>query len=163
MLGDFNTRSWLGRWERGDFAHSVVTLLGDGHGWAAVLPFLGAVAVAAVVLVRSAQPFDVREAPAAAGALLAWLVALAAAPDLLRTDELAGEVWGAVALVALVAAIAVALARPLDLRLVAAAPLLLLLIPGFASHTKQALAVAVVSLAAIVAASVLPRGRRRPA
>ncbi len=149
LLGNDDTRSWLRRWQHGDFAQTVVTLLGDGHSWLAIAPFLVAALVAAV-LAAARLPKPTLDATAIA-AVGAWAIVLLAAPDLLRTDRSVGQAWGLIALVALLAVLALLLARPTPSRLVAAAPLGLLALPHFASHTKQSLAACVAAVLLLAA------------
>jgi len=55
LIGDNDTYGWIVRWRHGDFVRSVLSLLGAGHGWLAVLPFLAGVA-AAVAAAASSLP-----------------------------------------------------------------------------------------------------------
>lgn len=160
MLGGDDTASWLRRWERGDFAHSVVTLAGGGHGWASVAPFLAATGLAATFGLAALRPRLRRsEAASAFAALAAWALILVVAPKLIGIDRAAGEWWGAAALLVLVVAVGLLVARARHLTTAAALPLAAFLVPGFADHTKWALAVAVVVLAAAVALELVRRGR----
>jgi hypothetical protein len=88
MLGGFDTASWLRRWADGNFAHSVLTLVGAGNGWVAVAPFLVAV-VAAVVAAAGTLPVRLsrRDIAIAAASLLAWGGVLVAAPSLVTVAE----------------------------------------------------------------------------
>jgi hypothetical protein len=159
LIGNDDTASWLRRWRHGDFAQSVVTLGTGEHGWVEIVPFLVAVgAVGALATVRLPVPRPELLAPVA---LSAWLLLLAAAPDLLQTDRAVHQQWGLVALLVLVAALVVVVLRPTPLHLAAAAPLAVLALPGVAAHTKQSLAVAGLSLVAGLALSVRPLARAR--
>ena len=155
LLGTDDTHSWIARWEHGDFAQSVVTLLGSGHGWIAIAPFLFgvAIAVAAVVPSLTRLHFD----GWSVGALLGFVVIFLAAPDLLHTDRAVGQRTGLVTLIALVVALVGVLRRRDRPRLIAGLPLLALVVPGFAAHTKQSLAAVALSIAIVVAVEL--RGR----
>jgi hypothetical protein len=157
LLGNDDTHSWIVRWQHGDFAQSVVTLAHGGHGWLALSPFLAGLAVA-IAAATSALPrpqFTVRGL-AALGALG---VLFLAAPDLLRTDRAVGQNTGLLALCGLLLVLIV-LALRSDLGfLVAGIPLAALAVPRFASHTKQALVVVLISLIGVAA---LEWRRRQP-
>jgi hypothetical protein len=157
LLGNDDTRSWLRRWENGDFAQTIATLLGDGHSWLAIAPFVLAALVAAL-LAAAWLPRPALDATAVV-AVGAWAIVLVAAPDLLRTDRNVHQTWGLVALVALLAAVAFLLGRPTWLRVAAAAPLGLLALPGFASHTKQSLLVCLAALVLLGASRLAPLQR----
>jgi len=70
---------------------------------------------------------------------------------------------GLVALVVLVAALIVLVVRRDRLALLAGVPLVALVVPGFASHTKQALAVSALSLVAAAASEARRRRTATPA
>jgi hypothetical protein len=160
MLEDDNTRKWLRDWADGDLTHTVVTLAGDGHGWPAIVPFVAAVAVAAgVAAPRRLRPARL-DVTTAALALAAWVVLLTAAPDLMLVDELTGEAWGAIAVPVVVVALGVAVAHAGSPAVLGGAPLLLLLTARFSLHTKQALALACLSIAATLALAWLSARRR---
>jgi hypothetical protein len=157
LLSGFDTRHWVDRIRAGNFAATVLSLGGIGHGWLAILPLfalvLAGVAAAAVTSPRAL----VRSDPALAGAaLVAWILVEHAAPTLLHVDVLTGQDWGLVAVVALLAAVALAVARG---RLIAAVPLLAFGTARFDTHTKWALALA----ALVLIATVLPGRARRSA
>lgn len=159
MLGEDDTRLWLRRWEDGEFTQTVVTLAGDGNGWLAVAPFLVAAVVAALAGLGGA-PADVRrpDVVLAAAVLAGWLVLLTAAPNLLQTDRLADETWGAVAVAALAGAVALSAVAG-RYAVLALAPLLVLFVPGRADHSKQALLLALLALAGALAAALYERKR----
>jgi hypothetical protein len=160
MLEDDDTRKWLRDWADGDLTHTVVTLAGDGHGWPAIVPFVAAVAVAAgVAAPRRLRPARL-DVTTAALALAAWVVLLTAAPDLMLVDELTGEAWGAIAVPVVVVALGVAVAHAGSPAVLGGAPLLLLLTARFSLHTKQALALACLSIAATLALAWLSARRR---
>ena len=138
LLGNDDTHSWVTRWENGDFAQSVLTLVGQGHGWLAVTPFLLAVAVA-VVAAFSQLPRP-RLTARAVAALVGWLICFKAAPALLHTDRAVHQAFGLVTVVALVVIALAMLVRLEGVALLLGAPLLLLAIPGVAAHTKESLA-----------------------
>jgi hypothetical protein len=157
LLGSDDTHSWVVRAEHGDFAQSVVTLAHHGHGWLAVVPFLLAVAVAVACTVPSLPP--PRVTPRAVAAIAGWLILFLAAPDLLGTDRAVHQSTGLLALIAVALAVVAVLARDDLALLLAGVPLLALALPGFAAHTKHALVVALLSLAA--AGGLLLRRRLR--
>jgi hypothetical protein len=155
LLSNQDTRHWLDRIRAGNFAETVVSLAGGGHGWLAILPFYvlilaAAAATASLLPVRWERP----EVGFAAAALVAWALLEHAAPILLRVDRAVGKPWGALALVALAVALAIAFSRRSWLP---ALPLLALFTVRFDEHTKWALALAVLVLLALAA----PVVRRR--
>jgi hypothetical protein len=74
-------------------------------------------------------------------------------------DELTGEVWGAVAVPVVALALGVAVAHAGTPAVLGGAPLLLLLTTRFSLHTKQALALACLSIAATLALARLSARR----
>jgi hypothetical protein len=147
LLQNDDTRHWLSRIVHGNFTATVVSLSGVGHGWLAILPFyaLVLIAVAAAVAATPRLPVSRRDLWTAGAAVLAWVLVEHAAPELLRVDRLVHESWGVLAAIALIAAAAWAVIR---LR-----PEGLLLLPfltvHFDDHTKFALLLAVLVLAAL--------------
>jgi hypothetical protein len=157
LLGSDDTASWVRRMGDGDFAHTIVTEAGGGHGWLAILPFLLLVALACG-LAAWTLPARVQaaELPLAGIAVAAWLVLFTAGPDLLRIDRAVGQWTGAVVLALLAVAVTIAVAAVADGRVRAAAalaPLAVLLIPGFADHSKWSL-LAVLAALAVLAVTV---------
>jgi hypothetical protein len=148
MLDGDDTDHWLYRWRHAIFARSVVTLAGGPGGWPAAAPFLLAVVVALWAALAAAPRSTAWRAQAVA-ALAAWALVLVAVPDLLRTDREQGEVWGALASVAVVAAATAIVVRPA--LALAAVPLLPVYLEGFHLHTKWTLAAAVAALGAAAA------------
>jgi hypothetical protein len=53
LIGNNDTYAWLVRWRHGDFVWSVLSLAGAGHGFVAILPFLGGIGLAAAAAARS--------------------------------------------------------------------------------------------------------------
>src|SRR5581483_7786576 len=160
LLSNDDTRHWLERIRDGNFTATVLTFAGAGHGWLAVLPFFAAVLAAVGAGVAATRlPLPRRDLAVAAAAVVAWLLVEHAAPQLLRVDRAVGESWGVVAALALAAAAAWSAAR---LR-----PEGLLLLPlGLGSaphHTKVALLVAALVLAALGTRSAWPAIRARAA
>jgi len=138
--------SWIRRVRAGDVTFTVVTLVDDRHGLAEALPFLIALGVSvglATTLVQF-RPVTREQALLAAAAACGWAIVASAAPDLLRTDRAVGQ-WTGLAATLVVAAVigvaAYAVSRGHIGALLAGAPLLMLLVPGFAEHTRWALAV----------------------
>jgi hypothetical protein len=149
LLGTDDTHAWIVRWEHGDFAQSVVTLLGSGHGWLAVAPFLAAVSLAVLAAVPALPRLELTWG--AVAALCGFAVLFLAAPDLLHTDRAVGQTTGLLTVLCLAIALVAVVARPGPVRLLAGLPLLALMLPGVASHTKQSLLVVAASLVAVAA------------
>lgn len=167
LLSNDDTRHWVHRVTGGNFAPTLFSLAGIGHGWLAILPFLALVLVA-VLAAGSTWPRRATRGDATlAGAVsVAWILVEHAAPTLLRIDREVGKAWGALAVVALVVALAVALWRTAGghlMALVLAAPLLAFATVRFDKHTKWAL---LLGLAVALALAAWPRVggrlRRRP-
>ena len=53
LIGNNDTYAWLVRWEHGDFVWSVLSLAGAGHGFIAILPFLGGIGLAVAAALRA--------------------------------------------------------------------------------------------------------------
>jgi hypothetical protein len=90
MVGEGETHRWLDGLRHGDFTHTVVTLLGGGNGWAAILPFaLVALGIGAIGVRRafSSAPLSAHTAFEAASALLAWALAVVASSRLFEPDR----------------------------------------------------------------------------
>ena len=146
LLSNDDTHHWIARIADGNFAATVLSLAGIGHGWLAILPFFLFVLIAAAAAVPR---FGLarRDLAMAAAAVVAWIVVEHGAPELLHVDDLVRQSWGAVAALLLLAGAVWAVAR---LR-----PEGLLLLPfalfAFDRHTKWAvlLALAVVLLESI--------------
>jgi hypothetical protein len=151
LLQDDDTHHWIARIADGNFAATVVSLRGVGHGWIAIVPFYLLVVVAVAAAVAATRlPLTRSDLLTAAGAVVAWIVVEHAAPELLRVDRLVHESWGTLAavLLALAAAWAVVRRRPEGLLLLPFATFRL------DDHTKVALL-----LAALAAAVVAVRAR----
>ena len=146
LLSNDDTHHWIARIADGNFAATVLSLTGVGHGWLAILPFFLFVVIAAAAAVPRFG-FARRDLGMAAAAVVAWIVVEHGAPELLHVDDLVRQSWGALAALLLVAGAVWAVAR---LR-----PEGLLLLPfalfAFDRHTKWAvlLAAAVVLLESI--------------
>jgi hypothetical protein len=151
LLQDDDTHHWIARIADGNFAATVVSLSGVGHGWIAIVPFYLLVVVAVAAAVAATRlPLTRSDLLTAAGAVVAWIVVEHAAPELLRVDRLVHESWGTLAavLLALAAAWAVVRRRPEGLLLLPFATFRL------DDHTKVALL-----LAALAAAVMAVRAR----
>lgn len=153
LLSNDDTHHWIARIAAGNFVPTVLSRLGIGHGWLAILPFF--VLVAASVLVAGAslrwRP-EPRDVTLAAASIVAWLVVEHGAPALLGVDRLAHQSYGAVAVLAVVAGLVWTLARVFQGRIAAAGPGLLLVAVGarrFDEHTKWALLLALLALGAL--------------
>jgi hypothetical protein len=151
LIQDDDTHHWIARIVDGNFAATIVSLSGVGHGWIAILPFFLFVVVAIVATVLATRlPLTRRDLLTALGAVVAWVVVEHGAPELLRVDRLVHESWGTLAAVILAA---VAVWAVIGRRLEG-----LLLLPfatvRFDDHTKFALLLAV-----LTAAVMAVRGR----
>jgi hypothetical protein len=154
LLQNDDTHHWLSRIADGNFAATVVSLGGFGHGWLAILPFYLCVLVAAIAAVLATRlPLVQRDLVLAAAAVSAWILVAHAAPHLLRVDRLVHESWGlaATVLFASAAAWAVVRLRPEGLLLLPFAAI------RFDDHTKWALFLALAVLAALTLGSRLRR------
>ena len=154
LLQNDDTHHWLSRIADGNFAATVVSLGGFGHGWLAILPFYLCVLVAAATAVLATRlPLVRRDLVLAAAAVAAWILVAHAAPHLLRVDRIVHESWGLAATILFVSAAAWAVVRlrPAGLFLLPFAAI------GFDDHTKWALFLAVAVLAALTLGSRLRR------
>ena len=155
LLSDDDIGRWITRIRAGDLAYTVVGLIAGGHGLTQALPFLIALAVsvgmaASLVRIRPVTRHQALLALAAAGS---WAIMASAAPDLLRTDRSVGQWTGlatTLALAAVAGIVLVAAARYRPTVLLLSAPLVLLVIPGFAAHTKWSLAVVIAAAGFLV-------------
>ena len=138
LLSNDDTHHWIARIAGGNFAATVLSLAGIGHGWLAILPFFAFVLVAALAALPRFGIYR-RDLAMAAAALAAWVVVEHGAPELLHVDDLVRESWGALAalLLLLGAVLAVVRLRPEGLLLV---PFLFF---AFDRHTKWAVLLAV--------------------
>jgi len=140
LLPNDAVRHWFTRIADGNFAATVLSLAGVGHGWLAILPFYALVLVAVAVTVRATRfPLTARDAGTACAAVAAWIILQAGAPALLRVDDVVRESWGAITALLVLAAAAWAVAR---LRLWPLVLLVPFLFSGFDRHTKWALLLA---------------------
>jgi uncharacterized membrane protein YqgA involved in biofilm formation len=144
LLQDDDTHHWIARIVDGNFAATIVSLSGVGHGWIAIIPFFLLVIVAVVATALATRlPLTRRDLLTALGAVVAWIVVEHGAPELLRVDRLVHQSWGTLAAVILAAAAAWAVVgRRLEG---------LLLLPfvtvRFDDHTKFALLLAILTVA----------------
>lgn len=162
MLGHDDTGHWVTRLRGGDFTHSVVTLAGDGHGWAAIAPFFLALVLAVAVTAAagwralgSARRWDTRQAVAA---VVGWALVASVSAELLSADRAAGSSLGlaGVALL-LVAAVALVALSAHDWRAALPVGALLALAAGLSGHTTWAFAAALAACAAAAAAALWNR------
>jgi hypothetical protein len=154
LIGNDDTRSWLVRIVHGNFAATVLSLGGVGHGWLAILPFFAFVLVGAGAAVAATPPLPVgrRDLVVAAVALVAWILVEHGAPELLRVDRAVGKDWGVAAAVLLVAALVwtVIRVRADGLRsALPAVPLFAFATVRFDEHTKWALLLVLIVLTAL--------------
>jgi hypothetical protein len=156
LLSNDDTRHWLSRIGHGNFANTVVSLSGVGHGWIAILPFF-ALVVASVLFAGAATRVRVERVDLvrAAAVLAACLLVEHAAPELLRVDRATGQAWGTLAALLLAAAAVWAAVRLRPEGLI----LLPLATVKVAGHTKLGLLLA---LAALAALALVPRLRPAP-
>jgi hypothetical protein len=155
LLSNDDTHHWLARIEHGNFAATVLSLAGIGHGWLAILPFYALVLVAAGAAVAATRlPSSARDARIAAAAVAAWIVVQTGAPELLKVDDLVRQSWGALAALLLLAAAAWSVLR---LRVLELALLVPFVFAGFDRHTKWALLYAFAVLVALTTRSAFPR------
>ncbi len=158
LLADDDTHSWVVRWEHGDFAQSVMSLVGGGHGVLAVLPFLAAITAAAAAAASS-----LRLRPVTVWAivpLVGFATFFHAAPRLLRTDSAVKQSTGLIAVLVLGLTLLLITARPGPWMAAAGIPLLLLIVPGVASHTKESLLAETVALVAAGSVALKTRLKR---
>jgi hypothetical protein len=164
-LSNDDTHHWIARIVDGNFVPTVLSPLGIGHGWLAILPFFALVAVAVVAAVAAFHPRAERRDLLLAGAsVVAWIVVEHGAPALLQVDRLVGESYGAVAVIAAVAGLCWTLARLFEGRAAAAAPGLLLVALAarrFDEHTKYALLLSLLVLVALALQPPLAERLRR--
>jgi hypothetical protein len=151
---------WLDRLRDGTFTDTVFAHAGLGHGWLSIAPVLVVVLAAVALAAASVGRLDVtrRDAECAGVAVAGWLVALLAAPELLRHDRFEGGIAGAWAVVALLVAVVFACVETRRgglVRGLAAAPLVAL--PFLRDGPGWALADAVLALALITGAAVVER------
>jgi hypothetical protein len=139
-----------------DLVDTIATRAGVDPAWLGALPFLLAVALACA-LGLSLLPLRGRlraEGPLLAGAIGAWALLAAVAPNLLPADEGHGSAEGTVAIVLVSALIAAALALALrygPVVFVPALPALLLAMPMFDDRPRLALlGIAVVAVVAVL-------------
>jgi hypothetical protein len=155
LLSNDDTHLWIARIAHGNFAQTVLSLAGVGHGWLAILPFY-AVALVAVAAAAAATPltFARRELAPAVSALVAWILVERGAPALLEVDRLVHQSYGAITTVVLVAGLTwglLLLHRGRALAALPALPLLAFAARRFDAHTKWALLLALLVLAALAA------------
>jgi hypothetical protein len=146
LLQNDDTRHWLSRIVHGNFVPTVVSLGGIGHGWLAIVPFFALVLVAAGAAIMATRlPISRRDLEMAGAAVVAWLLVEHGAPELLRVDRLVHQSYGLAAAILLVTAAcwAVLRLRPEGLLLVPFATV------RFADHTKWALLLVLLTLAAL--------------
>jgi hypothetical protein len=148
---------WLDRLRDGTFTDTVFAHTGVGHGWLSIAPVLIVVLAAVALAAASVGRVDVarRDAECAAVAVAGWVVALLAAPALLRHDRFEGGVAGAWAVVALLVAVVFACVETRRgglVRGLAAAPLVAL--PFLRDGPGWALAASALALALLAVARV---------
>lgn len=157
LLSNDDTHHWIARIADGNFAATVLTLAGIGHGWLAIIP-LYALVLVAVVAAAAATPFRIapRDVVTAVAAVVAWLVVAHGAPELLRVDDLVRQSWGAAAAILLAGAATWAVARRRPEGLI----LLPFGVPAFDRHTKWAVLLALAALAAMAVRPLTTRSAR---
>lgn len=166
LLSNNDTHHWIARIADGNFAETFVSLSGAGHGWLAILPFYAFALIAAVATIAATRlPIVRRDVAVAVAALAAWVAVEHGAPALLEVDRLVHQSYGIAAAIALVGAAAWAVSRLARGDALGAAPALLLLAFAarrFDEHTKWALLVALLVLAALALVRPVAGRVRRP-
>jgi hypothetical protein len=166
LLSNDDTHHWIARIADGNFAATIVSLGGVGHGWLAILPFYAfAVIAAGAAIAATRLPLVRRDVVVAIAALVAWVAIEHGAPALLEVDRLVHQSYGVVAAIGLVAAAAWGISRLARGDLLGAAPAILLLVFAlrrFDEHTKWALLLALVVLVALALVRPLAGRVRRP-
>ena len=166
LLSNDDTHHWIARITAGNFAATIVSLGGVGHGWLAILPFYAFAVIAAGAAVAATRlPLVRRDVVVAGAGLVAWVAVEHGAPALLEVDRLVHQSYGVVAAIGLVAAAAWGISRLARGDLLGAAPALLLLVFGlrrFDEHTKWALLLALLVLVALALVRPLAGRVRRP-
>jgi hypothetical protein len=152
LLPNDDVGHWFSRIADGNFAATVLSATGIGHGWLAILPLF----LFVVVAFAAAAPVGSHDARTAAAAVAAWLVLAAAAPDLLRVDDLVRESWGAVASLLLLEASSWFALRRSVVGLALLAPFLF---DAFVRHTAWAALYAAAVPVALTTRSALARLR----
>jgi hypothetical protein len=118
MLSNDDTGRWVAHVSGGDFTRTVLSLLGAGHGWGAILPFAALVSAAVYAAGRATGrlSFARGEIVTAASALVAWALLGSLGRPLLH-DGLVGELGLlALAAAAVLAVVAAAEQRELAAR-----------------------------------------------
>lgn len=82
LIGTGSVGQWWERLAEGNFQHTIVSIMGAGNGWPALLPVLGLLAAAVLLGVRATGPLPVgRDVRTALAALAGWcLLALVVSP-----------------------------------------------------------------------------------
>lgn len=156
LLQNDDTRHWLSRIVHGNFAATVVSLGGVGHGWLAIIPFYALVAAAVVATILATRlPLRRSDVLMAAGAVLAWALVEHAAPELLRVDRIVHQSYGLVTAILLVIACTWSVIR----RRWEGVPLLAFATIHVSDHTKWALLLVILVLGAL---GISERVRRSP-
>jgi hypothetical protein len=111
------SREGLGTWfdhaGAGSFTKTILTPLGAGHGWAAILPFFGLSALAIVLCWWSPRPASasIDVVAAAAVALASWIVVAITAPPMLTGGAVS---WASAAAVTLLAVAALGIVAAVE-------------------------------------------------
>jgi hypothetical protein len=154
--------TWFGLAGEGRFTATVLTPLGIGRGWLAILPFLVLSALAALVAWRRPPVLSTHVVPAAAVALGAWIVVAVTAPPML--DPPGSASWLTTVGVVALAAAAVAVVVVTERRAYAAGLALLPLAGARLAfeHAEWVVALSVAALLVAVAAYAAEATRMRP-
>ena len=163
---EYSIDTWLERLGDGTVVETVSGRAGVEPAWVAALPFAVLLAVAlGVALARLPLAGAVRsEAMLLAGVLVAWLLVVLVAPDLLPADEANGTDEGALAALFLLLVIAIALhvAQRSGLALLVLAPAFVLQAPELEHRPRVSLLVAAVLLVAAAGLWLWHRRRWSP-
>jgi hypothetical protein len=154
--------TWFDLARAGEFTATVLTPLGAGSGWLAILPFLVLAALAALVPWRRPPALSTHVVVAAAVAFGAWIVVAVTAPPML--DPRGSASWLTTAGVVALAAAAVAVVVVTERRAYAAGLALLPLAGARLAfeHSEWVVALSVAALLVAAAAYAAEATRMRP-
>ena len=160
LLQDDDTHHWVSRLADGNLVRTVFSFAGTGHGVGPMLVFYALVAAGAG-LAAAATPvrFARHDVVTAACALIAWILLEHGAPRLFLVDASVHKSWGLAAAVLLLVDLVWAVVRG-GRSLLLAAPLLAFATVRFSEHTKWALVLCVLVLAALAAERLATASRR---
>jgi hypothetical protein len=151
LLQNDDTHHWVSRLAGGNLVRTVFSFAGAGHGVGPMLLFYALVATGAgLAAAATSVQLMRRDALTAGAALVAWILLEHGAPRLFLVDAGVHKSWGLAAVVVLLVDLVWAVARGGRATLLAA-PLLAFATVRFTEHTKWALALCLLVLAALAA------------